>query len=112
MRSDSASRLAIRKHAHGSGGLTINYHPQSSQYVRVIAWLKRCASKRIYGRARRSYEEREELLRGVRKGASSIVYGVTHGPELEDMHPSPHTATEFLKAVSIFFRLSWCCWWW
>ncbi|CAM9890366.1 unnamed protein product [Scytosiphon promiscuus] len=49
----------------------------------------------------RSETEREELLRRVKKGASTIVYGITRGPNLEDMRPSLDTATEFLKEASV-----------
>ncbi|CAM9890433.1 unnamed protein product, partial [Scytosiphon promiscuus] len=54
----------------------------------------------------RSEEETDELRRGVRKGVSSIVYGITRGPELEDMRPFMGTATNFLQAAYVLTGVS------
>ncbi|CAM9220616.1 unnamed protein product, partial [Hapterophycus canaliculatus] len=52
----------------------------------------------------RSEEEWDKLRRGMKKGARTILYGITRGPGLKDMRPFLDTATKFLQAVRVLFR--------
>ncbi|CAN0120809.1 unnamed protein product, partial [Ectocarpus fasciculatus] len=45
----------------------------------------------------RSTAELEELQKGVRRVANELLYGITSGPELSDMHPFFGTATNFAQ---------------
>lgn len=47
----------------------------------------------------RTDEQLAPLRERLKKGMRSIVYGVTTGPELSDMHPFLGTATRFLREV-------------
>lgn len=43
------------------------------------------------------------MRNGLQKGLNAIVYGVTTGLEVDDMHPSIETGSRFLSAVSGVF---------
>lgn len=56
----------------------------------------------------RSDEQLTTLREGLARRLSSVVYGVTTGPELSDMEPFPETASRFLQEVRISFRTVRC----
>lgn len=54
----------------------------------------------------RSDEKLTTLREGLARRQSSVLYGVSSGPELFDMEPFPDTASRFLQEVRIFFQYS------
>ncbi|CAM9614595.1 unnamed protein product, partial [Hapterophycus canaliculatus] len=82
-------------------GVGLNYSEIAVVVDRAAFNTREAVEKVTRDALARSEEEQDELLRGVRKGVSTVVYGTTSGPEPEDMHPFLDTATKFLQAVRV-----------